>query len=117
MAFVYTGRPADETKINMVATALYAELLADKRGLGVGNITIEEIGHAVKSAVLEEEDMYVSIASLYKAICKYCEGEGHTAQQEAYNRVVAERKKMIESSRVGVMLKVYENRILNSKTK
>ena len=117
MAYVYTGRTADEMKINMVATALYSELMADKKGLGVGNITIEEIGHAIKSAILEQDDMFVSIATLYKAVCKYCEGEGHEAQQEAYNRVVAERKKMIDSSRVGVMLKVYESKILNSKTK
>lgn len=114
MAYVYTGRPAEETKIQMVAAALYSELIEDKKGLGTGNITIEEIGHAIKSEILSQDDMYVSIATLYKAVCKYAEGEGHEAQQEAYNRKVAERKKLLDKSPVGVMLKAYESKTLKS---
>ena len=119
MAYVYTGRSADESKIEMVATALYSELMEDKRHLGIGNITIEEIAHAVKDAILQanREDVYINIAFLYKAVCAYAEGEGHDAQEEAYRRIRAQRQKAIAATPVGTMLATYESRILNSSKK
>ena len=115
MAYVYTGRPAEESKIQMVAAALYGELMEDKRNLGIGNITIEEVAHAVKDAILQADgDVYINIAFFYKAVCAYAEGEGHDAQEEAYRRLRTQRQKAIESSPVGAMLAVYEQRTLNS---
>lgn len=117
MAYAYTGRPAEEMRINMVASALYNELLADKKGIGTGNITIEEVAHAVKDAILNAEgDVYINIAFLYKAVCTYALGEGHDAQDAANKRRAAERQQQIAASPVGAMLDAYTGAALtNSK--
>lgn len=116
MAYVYTGRSAEEAKLQMVASALYNELLADKKGLGTANITIEEVGHAVKDSILQadREDVYINIAFLYKSVCAYCLGEGHDAQQAAYRRKVAERQKALAASSAGAMLTTYAGRMINN---
>ena len=113
MAYTYTGRPVDEGRVRMVAIALYKELMEDKKGIGVANITIEEIGHAVKGEILEaESDIYINIAFLYRAICKYALGEGHDAQDEANKRRVAQRKAIIENSPEGAMLNAYAGKMI-----
>ena len=118
MAYAYTGRPAEERRLEMVATALYGEILEDKKGLGLANITIEEIAHAVKDAILSADgDVYINISFLYRAICNYAEGEGHEAQESAYRRKVALRQKQLEGSSAGAMLTAYTGRLLeNTKT-
>lgn len=117
MAYAYTGRPAETARIEMVAAALYNELMEDKRHLGTGNITIEEIGHAVKSAILDgTEEMYVSVSTLYKAVCAYAEGEGNAAQQAAYKRKVAERQAQLKASAAGAMLTTYSGKLLTHTT-
>lgn len=118
MAYAYTGRPAEEMRINMVASALYNELLADKRGIGTGNITIEEVAHAVKDAILNAEgDVYINIAFLYKSVCEYALGEGHDAQDAANRRRAAERQKALQQSAVGTMLSAYAGEILTNTKK
>ena len=118
MAYTYTGRPVDEGRLSMVAKALYNELMEDKRGIGTANITIEEIGHAVKSEILEADgDIYINIAFLYRAVCKYALGEGHEAQESANSRRRAQREAQLKASSVGAMLQVYAGKTLNNTTK
>ena len=113
LAYSYTGRPAPEDRCNMVAAALYNELLADKKGIGTGNITIPEIAHAVKTAILEAtEDVYINIAFLYKAVCRYALGEGHEAQESANRRRAAERQQALEKTPAGAMLTAYAGAML-----
>lgn len=114
MAYVYTGRTAEESKIQMVAAALYNELLEDKKHIGLANITIEEVAHAVKDAILQadREDIYINIAFFYKAVCAYALGEGHDAQQTAYKRKVAERQRKIDNTPAGTMLTAYAGALL-----
>ena len=117
MAYAYTGRPAEDNRIQMVAAALYNEILEDKKGLGLGNITIEEIGHAVKTAILDgTDDMYISVASLFRAVCAYSGGEGHDAQQAAYKRRISERRAAIEATPAGAMLQTYAGRMLSAQS-
>lgn len=119
MAYTYTGRPAPEDRCRMVAAALYSELMEDKKGIGTANITIEEVAHAVKTAILESDgDIYINIAFLYKAVCNYALGEGHEAQESANNRRRAEREKALKASAPGAMLESYAGQILlNTHTK
>lgn len=118
MAYTYTGRPAEEDKLRMVSIALYNELMQDKKGIGTANITIEEIAHAVKDEILGADgDVYVTIAFLYKAVCRYALGEGHDAQEAANNRRRMEREKALRSSAVGAMMQVYTGKTLNNTTK
>ena len=117
MAYIYTGRPAEEAKIQMVAAALYSELLEDKKRIGTANITIEEIAHAVKDAILQSEgDIYINIAFLYKAVCAYALGEGQDAQETAYRRKVEERKRQRDATPAGAMLTAYTGALLKSTT-
>ena len=119
MAYTYTGRPAPEDRCRMVAASLYSELMEDKKGIGTANITIEEVAHAVKTAILESDgDIYINIAFLYKAVCNYALGEGHEAQESANYRRRAEREKALKASAPGDMLESYAGQILlNTHTK
>ena len=113
MAYTYTGRPAQEGRTRAVASALYNELLEDKKHLGLANITIEEVAHAVKDSILQaDEDIFINIAFLYKAVCAYALGEGHDAQQTAYKRKVAERQRKLDASPAGTMLTAYAGALL-----
>lgn len=117
MAYTYTGRPAPADRCRMVAAALYTELMEDKKQIGTANITIEEVAHAVKSAILEADgDIYINIAFLYKAVCAYALGEGHDAQQTAYKRKAAQREAQLKASAAGAMLQVYSGKLLNHTT-
>lgn len=117
MAYTYTGRPVDEGRVRMVATALYNELLEDKKGIGTGNITIEEIGHAVKSEILEADgDIYINIAFLYRAVCKYALGEGHDAQETANSRRRAQREAQLKASAAWAMIQAYIGKTLKNTT-
>lgn len=84
-ALLYTGRSKTDIDVTYTATGLYNELIVDEMGIGMGNITIEEIGRAVKKAVLGQgATMYgINVSSLYQVIADYCKGEGHTADAEA----------------------------------
>lgn len=115
MAYNYTGREYSPESIAMVSNALYAELLADDLGIGTANITIEEIGRAVRRAVLGEQEMYgINVSSLYKVICAYCTGEGHAAQTAANNRRRAEREKALKASAAGAMLQAYSGEVIKA---
>ena len=117
MAYNYTGREYTPESIGLVSNALYSELMADDLGIGTANITIEEIGRAVRRAVLGEAEMYgINVSSLYKVICAYCTGDGHAAQTAANNRRRAEREKALKASAAGAMLTSYSGALLTHTT-
>lgn len=118
MAFNYTGREYSTDSVLAVASALYGELMADDFGVGTANITIEEVGRAVRRAVLGETEMYgINVSSLYKVICDYATGDGHAAQIAANNRRRAEREKALKASAAGAMLESYTGKLLTHTTK
>ena len=117
MAFNYTGRETSTDAILAIASALYGELVADDFGLGTGNITIEEIGRAVRRAVLGEREMYgINVSSLYKVICDYAEGEGHAAQVAANNRHKKQTQQTLAAHPAGAMLTAYTGALLKHST-
>ena len=117
MAFTYTGREYTPESVALVASALYSEILADDLGVGTGNITIEEVGRAVRRAVLGEMEMYgINVSSLFKVVCNYALGEGHDAQVAAYNRRQKEKQAALKASAAGAMLQVYSGKLLTHTT-
>lgn len=117
MAFNYTGREYTPESVALVAASLYNELMADDLGIGTANITIEEVGRAVKRAVLGEVEMYgINVSSLYKVICNYATGEGHDAQVAANSRHKREREAALKASPAGAMLDSYAGRMLKSQS-
>ncbi len=60
--------------------------------------------------------MYISVATLYKAICAYAEGEGHDAQQAAYKRKIAQQKALLDAAPVGAMMQTYAGATLLNTT-
>lgn len=87
-AFLYKGQAADSKNIQFISCALVDELQSDLDGLGTKNISFEEISRIVKRAILTD-DMFLSVASLYKVIMTYIKGEGHQLQKQ----VIEEKKK------------------------
>ncbi len=83
-AFLYKGQTADPTNIQFISCSLVDELQADLDRIGTKNISFAEIGRVVKRAILKDE-IYISVASLYKVIAEYIKGEGHRIQEEVNN--------------------------------
>lgn len=78
-AALYRGQRIDADELGFTATALVDEVLSDKRW-GLRYISFAEIRTAVRSAVLEDKEMYgVNVSSLYKALIAYAKGDGNTA--------------------------------------
>lgn len=118
MAYTYTGRQYQPADLTLVAHGLYTELMLDEGGVGTKNISVEEIGYAIRRAVLSTEMYGINVVSLYKAVRAYCVGEGHYAQQQANERRAAERKAQLKASSAGAMLESYAGQILlNTHTK
>lgn len=81
-AFLYRGQDADPNNVLFITTNLLDELLADYDGIGTKFISMAEISRVIKKTILTEEMYGISVASLYKAIAKYCKGEGHEAEEQ-----------------------------------
>lgn len=81
-AFLYRGQVADPSNVLFISSALVDELLADYDGIGTKHISFAEISRVIKKTILTEEMYGISVASLYKAIAKYCKGEGHEAEEQ-----------------------------------
>lgn len=78
-AALYRGQRIDADELGFTAAALVDEILSDKRW-GLRYISFAEIRTAVRSAVLEDKEMYgVNVSSLYKALVAYAKGDGNTA--------------------------------------
>lgn len=118
MAYTYTGRQYQPADLTLVAHGLYTELMLDEDGVGTKNISVEEIGYAIRRAILSTEMYGINVVSLYKAVRSYCVGEGHYAQQQANERRAAERKAQLKASAPGAMLDSYAGQmLLNTHTK
>lgn len=118
MAYTYTGRQYQPADLTLVAHGLYTELMLDEDGVGTKNISVEEIGYAIRRAILSTEMYGINVVSLYKAVRAYCVGEGHYAQQQANERRAAERKAQLKASAPGAMLESYAGQmLLNTHTK
>lgn len=81
-AFLYRGQVADPANIMFISSALVDELRADYDGIGTKHISFAEVSRVIRKAVLSEDMYSISVASLYKAIAKYCKGEGHEAEEQ-----------------------------------
>ena len=78
-AFLYKGQNQEATNIRFIATALFNELMEDKV-YGAQFISLAEIQHVIKRAVLASDMVGISVSSLYKVIMDYVKGEGHRLQ-------------------------------------
>lgn len=112
MSYTYTGRQYQPADLTLVAHGLYTELMLDEDGVGTKNISVEEIGYAIRRAILSTEMYGINVVSLYKAVRAYCVGEGHYAQQQANERRAAERKAQLKASAPGAMLESYAGQLL-----
>lgn len=83
-ASLYRGQELSDTKIDFIAMTLCREIFADRK-YGLHLLTFEEVGYAIRSAVLEEgrQMMGITVASLYGALVDYVRGEGHAASEAA----------------------------------
>ncbi len=110
-AFLYRGQQADPSNIEFIASALHSELMIDDSHLGTRYITMAEIDRVIKRAVLSTEMYGISVATIYKAIIDYINGEGKEASRKAreLNRaeglLYQEQLKPMLTSYVGEMLR------------
>ena len=113
MASMYMGAGLDKDSIIFMAQALIAELLDDQK-YGAKYISFEEIGRAVKKAVLRQgKEMYgLNVSSLYACIIDYIKTEGHDADKAAKRCV--EKRNIALDARVDMETMMFlENHKLN----
>ena len=81
-AALYRNQELADDKIRFIASTLVGEILSDSK-YGMRNLSWEEIGLAIRAAVLGEgRELYgISVASLYGALIDYVKGEGHEADK------------------------------------
>lgn len=104
-AFLYRGQAADPTNIQFISSALIQEIRQD-RTFGLSDLSLAEIQVVVKRAVLGE-DMFISVASLFRVIREYAKGEGHR------NQVVVNNRKR-EVSPVSPIIKAYTGEFIRN---
>lgn len=118
-AYMYSGRMANEKDIYFIATALHKEMMLDEDNLGMPNISLEEIGRAIKKAVLGQgREMYgISVASLYSTVADYCKGEGLATVREIAKMNEEQRMRELKESALGALIETGARALLqNSKT-
>ena len=83
-ACLYKGQDISDEKLAFIASALVAEIMNDRK-YGLRQLCLEEIGIAIRSAVLGEgREMYgITVSSLYAALVDYAKGAGHEADKKA----------------------------------
>lgn len=92
-AYMLLGKVADKEMVNFTAVNLLNEMLRDIDGLGTKNLSWYEVSYAIRRAILSADVMYtISVASLYRALRAYIQGEGLKADKEARARYIARRK-------------------------
>lgn len=113
-AFLYKGQVADKRNIQFISGALVDELHADLYHLGTRNISFAEISRVVKRAVLQDEMYGISVATLYKVIIDYINGEGHRLQKQIAEMREREQQEEIKKSIVAPMLQSYAGQLLKN---
>ena len=105
-AFLYKGQRLDMDVIRLTAKALVSELLNDDK-YGLQELTWEEIGRAVRLAVLGEgPELYgVNVSSLYGAILHYVKTEGTDARKRAaeLKALQGEQQRSENANRLGAL--------------
>ena len=102
-AFMYRGQNVNDEALAFMASALRDELMRDEDGVGLANITIEEIRREVQAASLGNRgEIYgISVASLYRVLVAYAAGAGAQAEENVRKARKAELDAAREQGPVG----------------
>lgn len=79
-AFTIRGQRPDAGTLNATASILYDTMMSDDEGIGLASISFPEIARIIKRSALND-DVPVSVASLYAALKKYAITEGHKIEE------------------------------------
>jgi len=109
-AFLYRGQTADPSVVTFVSSSLVDELLQETKW-GAKYLSFEEISRIIKKSVLED-DIYISVSSLYKVIIEFCKGEGTRIQQEATELKRKQDEDSLRNSVVAPMLQAYTGQFI-----
>ena len=115
-AFLYKGQMADPKNIQFISSTLVDELQADLDGKGTKGICFAEISRIVKRAVLQDQMYGISVASIYKVIVEYVDGEGKELHRQALELKWKREEQELKDSIVAPMIQSYAGKLLkNSK--
>lgn len=82
-AYLLRGQTTDTATIEFIASNLVDELQADFDHKNTGCISFAEISRIIKRKILTDEVYGISVASLYKIIIEYIDGEGAKLTEQA----------------------------------
>lgn len=104
--FIFQGRTIDAYAIQLMSGAVIEELMDDTDNLGTRLITFEEIGRAIKKAIIEE-DVFLNSASVLRIILKYVRGDGHLVCKQAEEIQRQNAQLQLKDSIIAPMLHAY----------
>jgi hypothetical protein len=117
-AFMDRGQKADTDAVKYTACRLYDEIIADRSRRFLRQITIPEIGYAVRRAVFGQSghEFYgINAASLFQAVCDYTATEGDAATAALYASRKGENIHDVTPSKaVGAVLDAYSGAMLKN---
>lgn len=114
-AHMYKGYRVDADNIRFVSEALYDEMMLDNHKMGMPNITMYEIGYAIKKSIMDNPEFFFSVTSLYGVIKDYCKGEGHQAYQDAVKLTKAMEAQRLADSAAPRLLDNYSQQLIKRK--
>ena len=113
-AYLYRGQTADGTAVDYISSALIDELLSGY-DQGTEYISFAEISRLVKRAILRDEMFGISVASIYKVIIEYINGEGRELTMRVREQRYAESSKPVPGgSDLTPMIDVYAGALLKN---
>lgn len=110
-AYFYKGFKFDQYNVIALSETLYDEMMMDSHHMGMPQISMFEIGYAIKKAVMDNEDFFFSVSYLYNVIKKYCLKEGHEALEEAKKIIKREQQKQLPSP-AQTMIENYSSKMI-----
>lgn len=109
--FIFQGRSVDVYAIQLMSASVIEELMDDTYNLGTRLITFEEIGRAIKKAIIDE-DVYLNSASVLRIINKYAKGDGHIICKQAEDIMRQNAQLQLKDSIIAPMLQSYSGALV-----
>lgn len=112
-AYMYRGQSADARNIEYTAASLVDELLSGYDA-GTKAISFAEISRIVKRAILNDQMFGISVASIYKVILEYINGEGLKLCRERDRIKEEQERPQLKGTDLSPMIQAYTGALLKN---
>lgn len=111
-AYSYKGYNSNTNQVTFIAENLYNEMMVDRHNLGMPYITMYEIEYALHKAVMDKDEFFFNVVSVYNVIKEFCLGEGHKALEDANKiakQIEQQRTRQLQEVTDTMAIELYKN--------